>query len=358
MKVNQNEKIYYFTRKNEIKEKYGLEKYFNQCEKEETKELIRVAVPKNFVSSNFIALFNKPSGNIVCPHFWEFKPFIGCPFNCSYCYLQGTFYGNKSPRIKDVEKMVKELDSFLSWANSFGLRLLLNAGELADSLAVREWTELLINSVLPVLRKHREHKILLLTKGGTQHIEPLLNYAGKDDLKRFFIVSFSLNPDRVSRRYENGAACPEDRLKAAKILQDEGFIIRIRIDPIIPISGYRADYAGLIKEMLVDYELTPERITLGSLRGLNKTIKFAKDRRWLKYLDKSERTEWGLKVNKELRLELYSFIIKKMLNAGYTGFIALCKETLEIWKKLSNLGLIEDPGTTGIWENVNCNCKL
>jgi len=28
--------------------------------------------------------------DIVCPHFLELKWALGCPFNCAWCYLQGT----------------------------------------------------------------------------------------------------------------------------------------------------------------------------------------------------------------------------------------------------------------------------
>ena len=316
----------------------------------------RIIVPRKWISGRFVALFNKPAGDIVCPHFWELKPFKGCPYQCVYCYLQGTFYGDKSAKLKDLDKMAEDLRKFLSWATDRGLKVLLNAGETTDSLAVPEWTEKFLNKVLPILEKYKYHKILLLSKAGTKNIQPLLDVP--KELRKYLIVSFSVNPPIISEKYEIGTAPPLDRLKAAKILQEEGYTIRVRIDPIIPVEGWRAYYCILIKVILEDFKLHPEVITIGSLRGLKKTIKYATDKSWTKYFEGGERTRWGLKIKRVLRFDMYRIILEKLKSMNYNGHVALCKETLEMWKELSKLGLICDPGTYGVWENVKCNCKL
>lgn len=315
-----------------------------------------IPVPNKWVNSRYIALFDKTEEDIVCPHFWEFKPFIGCPFNCHYCYLHGTFFGDKKPRLKqDFASAAKELDDFLSWADSQGLRLLLNSGELADSLAIKKWTSEMLEYIIPVLEKHKHHKVLLLSKAGIGYIDPLLEI---DKAKDYFIVSFSINTPRIAEMFEEGASPPEKRLEAAKILQENDFIVRIRIDPMIPVSGWIADYNLLVHMMIYDYNLTPERVTLGTLRGLHKTIEHSKYKDWVAYLDKREYTHWGLKVNKWVRLEMYRNVILKLKKSGYKGPIALCKETLDIWEKLNNEGLIAHPGKRNVWENVLCNCKF
>jgi len=349
---------HYYVRRDElVRDASSLHSYFGREGKGvlEKGAYMEVSVPRRFFYSSFIALFSKPAGDIVCPHFWEFKPLIGCPFNCSYCYLNGTFFGNKAPKMKNLADASRILDQFLGWADSQGLRVLLNAGELTDSLAMPDWTRALIEAVLPVLECHPNHKILLLTKGGVRHVAPLLEDKG---LNEFFIIAFSVNPPRVSQLYEKGAAPPNERLEASKLLQGKGFTFRIRLDPIIPIDGWRIDYAVLIKMMLKEYGLKPERITIGSLRGLTKTLRFIKDREWLKYLDKSEKTGWGLKLNTELRIEIYTHIIKKLRENGYEKHIALCKETSDMWQKLVSKGLLNPPGTSGVWELVSCNCIL
>jgi len=261
-------------------------------------------------------------------------------------------------KVENPAELVNELGRFLDWADSEGLRLLLNAGELADSLAIPEWTSFLIETVLPVLKAHRNHRVLLLTKGGVKHAEPLLKDELIHDVRRFFIVGFSVNPERIVERYERGTARSESRLRAAKMLQEKGFTVRIRIDPIIPVSGWRVDYAILIRRIFIDYGLKPERITIGSLRGLRKTLNFARENDWKEYFWRGEKTRWGLKIERDLRAEIYIFVVKKIREAGYSGPIALCKETLDMWERLVGLNLLCHPGTSGIWENMRCNCKF
>jgi len=318
--------------------------------------LLKINVPSKWARGNFISLFDKTQKEIVCPHFWELKPFVGCPFNCSYCYLQGTYYGKKEFRKKNLKGLAKALAEFLKWADSKNLRVLLNAGETTDSLASPIYAKEFLNEILPILRKHKVHKVLLLTKGGTHHIKPLLELNEEDT--KFIIPSFSINPPIIFKKFEKGTANPHDRLKAAKILQEKGFKIRIRIDPMIPVEGWRTYYTILVNDMFEKYNLDPEVITIGSLRGLYKTIRFSKDKSWIKYLDKNAKTSWGLKVERKLREEMYTIVIEKIKSYGYNGALALCKETTDVWYELKNRGLLENPGRPGVWENVKCNCKL
>jgi spore photoproduct lyase len=311
-------------------------------------------VPAKWVKNSFVSLFYKSPMNIVCPHFWVFKPLIGCPYQCSYCFLQGTFFGDKSPRLKDLEEMAKNLEKFLSWATSVGLKTLLNVGELCDSLAVPNWTAKILKICVPILKKFPGNKLLFLTKAGINNIHPLLE---DSSLNEFVIMSHSLNPQPVIERFEKGTASLEHRLEAAKILQEIGYEVRLRIDPIIPVDNWPILYSELLDAIFKRFNLKPERITLGSLRGLKKTLLYAKDKDWVEYLNKHEKTGWGLKIERKLRISLYSKIIQDLHKHGFNGHIALCKETPEIWMTLVSENILLNPGKFGIWENVKCNCK-
>ena len=56
------------------------------------------------------------STDVVCPHFLELKWAYGCPYDCAWCYLKGTFRfrpeGTK-PVIKDYKKIELHIKKFL-----------------------------------------------------------------------------------------------------------------------------------------------------------------------------------------------------------------------------------------------------
>jgi spore photoproduct lyase len=146
-----------------------------------------------------------------------------------------------------------------------------------------------------------------------------------------------LNALPVSQRYEKLAPSPTDRIKAAKQVAEAGYEVRARIDPIVPIEGWK-NYAELIG-MTSDVPFS--RITLGTLRGLHRTINFArklgKDISWTEYFGTN--TIWGKKLSDESRLEIYRFMIDHLkLNT-----VAINKETVGM---VSMLGL----------KQLKCNC--
>lgn len=290
---------------------------------------------------SIITLFNKtpipenPS-DVVCPHFYELKWANGCNFNCSWCYLNGTYRflpGGKKPRLKDLDIIMDHLNYFLDNVNG---NFLLNSGELSDSLLFENDGAPLTKKIIPRIMQQNNHKLLILTK--STDVQHLL----KMNAQQHVITSFSLNSFEVANKWEK-APRVQDRIKAAKKLYDAGYEVRVRIDPMVPVVNWRKEYTSLVDVIFNNF--TPERITLGSLRGLQSTINNSKDISWIKYLN--ETSNWGKKVDTRCRLSMYSAIINHLKNKYNYSNIALCKETIDIWEKL-NLD----------FKKIQCNCTL
>jgi spore photoproduct lyase len=270
--------------------------------------------------------FNKTPSDIVCPHFWELRWAFGCPFDCAYCYLQGTGRGNKSPRYRPVSKVLDALRKAFEHEYFARHAAIFNSGELSDSLM----NPSNMRQIADLFETQSRHKLLLLTKG--DRVEWLT-----EDHRKQTIASFSLNATDVWRKWEKRTPSPQERISAAKQLMASGYEVRIRIDPIFPIEDWQASYEDLVYSLFSELPSDPDRITLGTPRGLAKTLIFAKDRTWERtaFTDEPEKSGWGKKAPLCLRKEIYLFFNNKLSELGFDkSKIALCKETPLMWKEL------------------------
>ena len=279
--------------------------------------------------------------DVVCPHFLELKWAYGCPYDCAWCYLKGTFRfhnGKILPgfKIKDYDKVRLHVEEFLDKVDEPEI---LNAGEIADSLMYENSASSFSKFIIPIFEKQKEHKVLFVTK--SDRVKNLLEI----NPHRQVIVSFSLNAIPVAGKWEKGAPSVTRRIAAAEKLIKAGYKVRIRIDPMVPILDWRKYYIDLIDSIFAKF--VPERITLGSLRGLQSTINGTrgkgKDGSWIKYL--TESSNWGKKIDSNLRYRMYLVIIEYLKKRYNFIELALCKETKAIWQKLGM-----------DYKKIRCNC--
>jgi spore photoproduct lyase len=273
--------------------------------------------------------------SVICPHFLELKWAYGCPFDCAWCYLKGTFRflpTKTKPVFKDCNKIELHVRRFLEEIKTPEI---LDTGEIADSLMGEGLSEPFSKFIIPIFEEQNRHKVLFVTK--SDNIKHLLEINPHNQA----IISFSLNADGVAKKWERGAPSVDRRIEAGRKLSQAGYEVRIRIDPIVPVPDWKIQYTNLIDQIFTSF--TPERITLGSLRGLQSTINGSTDRSWLQYL--SENSNWGKKVDFKTRCEIYATIINLLKNSYNYHNVALCKETLAMWGRLGM-----------DYKKIKCNC--
>lgn len=275
--------------------------------------------------------------DVICPHFLELKWAYGCPYDCAWCYLKGTFRFHKGKimpgfKVKDFDKIKLHVQCFLEKVDEPEI---LNTGEIADSLMYENGILPFSRFIIPIFEKQRKHKVLFVTKSG--RIKNLLEIKPH----RQVIVSFSLNAIPVAYRWERGAPKVVDRIAAAKMLSKNNYEVRIRMDPMVPIDNWQRYYKELVD--LIFSNFIPERITIGSLRGLQSTLNGTKDNTWKKYLRES--SSWGKKVDFTTRLSMYLDIMSYLEKKYDYRRIALCKETKAMWQKLGMN-----------YTEIKCNC--
>ena len=175
------------------------------------------------------------------------------------------------------------------------------------------------------------------------------------------IIAWSLNNEEVSQKFEIGAPSFERRLRAAQRVQESGYRLRIRLDPIVPIQGWQVKYSETIKGIFKS--IAPESVTIGTLRFeeeffnnrhnlliSDELINYLNDMEPMfqpKLFPRKKRPKSGkFSFKEETRKQIFSFVINEIRKYSDCP-IALCKESANVWNGV-NLSL----------SDCQCVCQL
>ena len=270
-------------------------------------------------ASRFIHLNDTAKPGIVCGPFHAISYYIGCPYRCSYCYLQATFRGKVEPVFyTNREKALREVDEWLAQPG----RLRLNAGELADSLAL-DGAIPLVDDLVPRFAAQKRHKLLLVTK--STNIRNLL----KHDPKGQVIVAFSVSCEPAWRKFEEGTPHPLKRAAAAARVKHAGYWVTLRLDPMLPIPSWRRSYPSIIRRI---YErVRPNQWTIGSLRWFPSlpmwTRKVGRSTEVYNFGGKRAKEDGRYRLRDEVRAEMYRAVLGEIKSHDPKVICCLCKET-------------------------------
>ena len=292
-------------------------------------------------SGDVVDEFKMDDDRLKCPHFDRIKlASNGCFYKCDWCYLKLTYraqFPYISVRVhydKIKEQIQKRLDKT-------ELPVMFNSGELADSLSLEHLTRA-GREFIPWFGESDNGYLFMLTK--SDNVDDILNLPHNGHT----IVTWSMNNNLVSRKFEIGAPTFERRLEAAYKVQREGYPVRVRLDPIVPFEGWEHAYAQTIERIF--QRISPERITLGTLRfeggfyKLRDSIFTTGSELPDMVKDMipmfSPRTFPGKKrpsvgkysFTENARVEIFDFAINEIRKHS-NCHIALCKESVGVWSR-------------------------
>lgn len=262
---------------------------------------------------------------VVCCNYYLLNLGFGCPFDCSYCFLQD--YQNLPSIIlpANPEAFINRLEEILREKNTFTR---IGTGEFTDSLALDHLTH--YSKTLVPFFAGRDVFFELKTK--SNRIENLfgLNHGGKT------IVSWSLNPDGLYEE-EEGSCSLDQRLEAANELSRDGYPIGFHLDPIIEIDGWSAAYREMINRVFQKVKGTIRWVSLGTLRfhkDLRRTAEFRHpgSRIFLGEL-RLDGTDGKMRYSEEARVSIYQKLIHWIREHDQKVPIYLCMEPESIWKR-------------------------
>ncbi len=267
----------------------------------------------------------------ICCNYFVINQGIGCPFDCSYCFLQEfsnlpaiVIYANTEDIFKEVKtRLDKNPYNFFR----------IGTGEMTDSLSLDKLTGF-TKEIVPFFADLSNGILELKTK--SNQIEELL----KLDPKGNTVVSWSLNPQSIIDSDELYTASLLERLEAAKKVSENGYHIAFHFDPMIYFDGWEKGYSGVVK-LLKEY-INPSKIlwiSIGSFRykpGMKKIM----DRRFpqsqLTSGEHLKSNDGKMRYFKPHRLELYSHLVNELKSWEQNLFIYFCMENDDIWHSIFN----------------------
>ncbi|MEW6726649.1 MAG: SPL family radical SAM protein [Bacillota bacterium] len=286
--------------------------------------------------TSFIKQFGGPGADsrIICFRFWELVVAAGCPYRCSYCFLQATpsyVFGHYPLQGAIFENWRQMIEEVVEWLKHPLPRMLV-IGELQDGLAFdsayrkvanKSLTEMLI----PLFAEQSRHRLLFLTKSTV--IENALRLPPTNQV----VFSWSVNAEEAARRWEIGAPLPSRRIAAARRMMEAGWPVRFRLDPMIPFDGWREGYLDVINRL---NELRPEMVTIGALRASN-TLKAharrnGRDASIFELLKEKDASNFKWRLPQDVQIELFRFAYEHI--DGTRIATALCKEDASIWESV------------------------
>ncbi|MBD3263941.1 MAG: hypothetical protein GF375_02420 [Candidatus Omnitrophica bacterium] len=261
--------------------------------------------------------------------YWIFNLGFGCPFDCSYCYLQqySNFPGLILPA--NIEDFFEEFDAFY---HKIQRPIRIGTGEFCDSLALDEITGYSVKLVNFFRRKN----VLFELKTKSDEIKNLTAIQASPNI----IISWSVNPQKIIETEELCCASVKERINCAKILQKHGYTIALHFDPVIHLPGWKNLYRQTIKSI---YEkLCPPLawISIGTLRS-NRELKIINELRFPRssifHGELLMAEDRKLRYPEFLRIEIYKHIVDTIKSYDKKTPIYLCMEKTDIWKEVKGL---------------------
>jgi DNA repair photolyase len=202
---------------------------------------------------------------------YTLNPYEGCSFNCQYCYIRGSKYGENmteglAVKINGAEVLDRQL-AFRVKKEQYGMIALASG---TDPYIGAESTYRMTASFLKLILKHR-FPLLMITRSELvvrdfdilKEIDAAAIHAPdlKDKLNSGVIMSFSfstLDPD-IAATLEPGAPPPQVRLETMRKCKEAGFMVGMNCIPTLPYISdtdeHLEEFVKAAKQYGADYIL-------------------------------------------------------------------------------------------------------
>jgi len=180
-----------------------------------------------------------PGYHIGGQYNYYFSHMLNCVYDCRYCFLQGMYqsgnyvvFVNTDAFFADINSTVRTHDDSVWFFSGY------DCGSLALD-PVTGFVDRCLSHFANLDRAYLE----LRTK--STQIRPLLKRAAMDNV----VVAYSLSPQAIVQHEEHGTPSLEKRLRALRQLQDAGWKIGLRFDPLLYADDFTSLYGELFDQV-------------------------------------------------------------------------------------------------------------
>ena len=213
---------------------------------------------------NFI-LPAPPGYSIGATRNYYFSHMLNCLYDCRYCFLQGMYQSANYVLFINYEDFQEQIINVCAQYPEEDIHFF--SGYDCDSLALEPVTGFAAD-FLPVIEATPNAWLELRTK--STQVRSLLE-------KRAFprcIVAFSFTPEAIAKAIEHKVPSVEKRLDAMCKLQEQGWSLGLRFDPLLYQTDYQQQYRQLFAQVFS--RINPEAlhsVSLGVFRLPEKYFK-------------------------------------------------------------------------------------
>ena len=265
----------------------------------------------------------------ICCQYTVINQANQCPFDCTYCILQGYLEYPLNRIFVNIEDIFREVETLQQEGPGRFFRF--GTGELGDSLALDAISHM-ADEWIPFFNKRRNALLELKTK--SVKIDSVLKHDPKH-----IVVGWSLNPPSIIQKEELFAATLDERLEAAKSCQDAGFLLSFHFDPILWFPGWQDNYSELIDQLfqIIDWRRVAW-ISLGTLRfppALKPVIESRFPGSDIVYEEMIRGEDGKQRYPRPRRIQMYREIYHHLKKDRPDLFVYFCMEAPSVWKQVT-----------------------
>lgn len=307
----QNPRIIYIDRYPEV---FNRNKQNFRKQKEFGQHFILARKRQNFVLPNPKYCPSQTVENYYFSHLYN------CPFDCEYCFLQGMYrsayfviFVNYEDFQIELQKTITSLDSEQS--------LTFFSGYDCDSLALETITGF-ARKFIPWFQKFPQAILELRTKSANIQVFKELTPSSNIN------VAWTLSPKFVQENWEARTASLAQRFDAIKCLVRQGWVVGLRLDPLIWFPNWRQVYTDFFTQIKAELPVSQiANVYLGLFRlpgDVFKKITKIRPQSKLFAREFFRRPEGELSYFPHQEEELISFVDQECLNLWPAKKIVSC----------------------------------